>query len=435
MGKRQNQGYHGYQGKWKEQEQAYSYAGYADRSWQVWPGSYSSTRSPKAGREDKDLSRYDLMKIPGDAERPAGDRPQVVRSGDSQLLYEMQRALTVAKKSDMKVRKLEEEKARRTKQWEAWAKETKRRFQVQRKAFLQDMEKLGQDQDNAAAQGRMAAAQMKQIVAEGAVRQTATPVDQESDAAWEALMTDEGDDQQMSGFLRDALNAQRLLLARDGGSAAAQQAFMMPAMQPMPAVGCPVPAAAPPMTAPGMGAPTPNGEPPSNPTSATGEFPAGHGVHVAAGMTSEVGHTLPPPGAHPNAAFGPPPGLVNPDGTMDETDSSQPALFDPYIASPAAGTGQGRAPHAPSPGVKRAFIKNLKPAPTANVGSTSLGDKLDQRRAMHPFGVVPAPGAPSMPSRGMPVTEGVPQHVRPPDTFELTDDDSQGLPRAPAPEL
>ncbi|CAE7863811.1 unnamed protein product, partial [Symbiodinium sp. KB8] len=400
MGKRQNSGYHGYQGKWKEQEQAYGYAGYADRSWQVWPGSYASTRSPKAGREDKDLSRYDLMKIPGDAEKSAGERPQVVRSGDSQLLYEMQRALTVAKKSDMKVRKLEEEKTRRTKQWEAWAKETKRRFQVQRKAFLQDIEKIGQDQDNAAAQGRMAAAQMKQIVAEGAVRQTAPPADQESDAAWEALMMDDGDDQQMSSFLRDALNAQRLLLAREGGSVAAQQAFMMQSMQSMPAAGYTVPGAVPPTSANAMSAPAPAGGPLPHPASGTGDHSAGLG-----GTPGEMGPMMPPTGAHPPPAFGPPPGLATAEEAMEETDSSQPVIFDPYIASPAAGTGQGRAPHAPSSGAKRAFVKNLKQAPMPNVGSTTLGDKLDQR---------------------MPGPEEVPQHVRPPDTFELTD---QGLPR------
>ena len=203
------------------------------------------------------------MEIPGDSARSSGERAQIVRSGGSQLLYEMQRALTVAKKSDMRVRKLEEEKDRRTKQWEAWARETKRRFQAQRKTYLQDMEKLTQEQENVTAQGRMAASQMKQIVAEGAVPQVAAPADQAGDAAWEALMTDEGEEQQMTGFLREALNAQRLLLARDESGAGVPRGYVD---QPMPAMRYPA---------------------------ASERPPAPAGPHVP-----PTGHPVPPPVAH-----------------------------------------------------------------------------------------------------------------------------------------
>ena len=342
-----------------------------------------------------------MVKLDENYARSAGEHV-VERTEDGQMLHEMQRALTVAKKSDVKVRKLEEEKVRRTKQWEARVKETKRKFQVQRQNYVKDQERLSQEQENATAQGRMAAAQMEQMIAEGGVRVTQAVPDVEAEAAWNSLTSEAIEETQMSGFLRDALSMQRQMLARGGGHYPGAASAMRLGEHPGPSRMRPGDML--PSGGPGFGEARLDSQLTSGPV--PGEAPAHHPAAVPMGgvshgepphMDGNDGRTRVPPGCEGHMTnHAPPPGLAPPSmfAGPSESGGGVPAMADPCISPPAAGTGHSRGPHVPSPGPNRVPVKLQKTVPAVNTGSTPLGDKLNQRRALYPFGIGPVTAVP-----------------------------------------
>ena len=147
-----------------------------------------------------------------------------------------------------------------------------------------------------------------------------------------------GEDQPMSGFLRDALNAQKVLMARDTGSSTRTQAHAVPAA---PMSGYPTHVDGPP-TAHVSGIPAGYVGPPHG---AHGAHPPPEGVPPhqdlqamrglgGDGPTATTGPGEPPAfgpcaGHIPAETFGPPPGLHRPETACEDMESGQNALIDP----------------------------------------------------------------------------------------------------------
>ncbi|OLP88390.1 Lysosomal aspartic protease [Symbiodinium microadriaticum] len=145
--------------------------------------------------------RYDQM-TPADSSQQG---PWIAPEEDTAHLSRIQKALTVAKRADTKVRKIAHEKELRRKQWEMYTAEAKLRFINQRKNFENDMARLEREQEAAVEQGRMASGQVKAIVAG-----TAPDEDMEepnSARAWEALWQSVEHTTPSSDFLAEAMIA------------------------------------------------------------------------------------------------------------------------------------------------------------------------------------------------------------------------------------
>ena len=110
----------------------------------------------------------------------------LVSVGDGEMNREIQKSLTTAKKADIKLRKLQEEKAKRAAQWEAYAKSIKQKFIVQRKNFEKDLARI-QDEITATLEaGQQASANLRRVVDQGVPTRMETS--EEDEAHWTGLM-------------------------------------------------------------------------------------------------------------------------------------------------------------------------------------------------------------------------------------------------------
>ncbi|CAE7884665.1 unnamed protein product [Symbiodinium microadriaticum] len=172
--------------------------------WQLWRGAKQSA-SPKAKANAIPL-RYDSMPVEQPRVQtsllPTGE--EYASTGDADLNREIQKSLTVAKKADVRLRKLQEEKARRAVQWEAYATDVRNKFLAQRKQFEQDRERLQTEMVATMETGQEASAHLRRVVDQGVPARM--EVTEEDNAAWAALTTP-SQEPAPSGFLREAMSA------------------------------------------------------------------------------------------------------------------------------------------------------------------------------------------------------------------------------------
>ena len=93
------------------------------RQWNLWKGAWS----PRHGRHSEE--RYDQVEL-----KPQAHQSELGVS-DGSLLSGIQRALTAAKKHDVRVRKLTEERQTRQKQFAQYTEDVKLKYAKQKKAF------------------------------------------------------------------------------------------------------------------------------------------------------------------------------------------------------------------------------------------------------------------------------------------------------------
>ncbi|CAE7429102.1 CAPN15 [Symbiodinium sp. CCMP2456] len=134
------------QAEWQEWQQGGRQGGQSGgRSSRLWSGAWASA-SPLARGAERGAERYDRMPVrPAQSSTAAPKTENAVTGADSELNRELQRSLTVAKKADIKIRKLQEEKERRAAQWDAFVLESRKKFLQQRKQYAQDIERINAD--------------------------------------------------------------------------------------------------------------------------------------------------------------------------------------------------------------------------------------------------------------------------------------------------
>ncbi|CAE7863566.1 unnamed protein product [Symbiodinium microadriaticum] len=338
--------------------------------------------------------RYDAVTLPSSssgAER-AGTVSQGTGQGD--LMREVQKYLSAARRADTRVRKLGEEKVTRGAILENWAREAKEKFLRQRRQYEEDLARIDEAITSTTQEGQKAAQMVQDLVAHGMVaKQQQQPA--EAEALWDSMVAEPEDATMESGFMRDAL----LAAARAGahvppqtGALATPDAaarLLAQAMQYMP----------------GMAA----------------------GLATAAGVPAAP---VAPDGAVPSMV---PPGF----GATTGTWTSTPSPGAPYQGSPdhrvdlmkAAPSGHNSAsPHPPAKAVQRQPVKGALLRPVHSDAGTSggLASKLEARRsALEPFGSAPVP-----PGGFAFTVNGRPQNV-PVEDLEIDEDlDLQEIPDA-----
>ena len=185
--------------QWPQQQRDYSWSSEASPSWKLWEGSWSA--SPKAPPPTQ--LRYDQVTVKTTRPTARAD-PSSGWSEDSlgdfagQHHRDVQKALTQARKADIRVRKLKEDIAHR-------------KLQQQKKRFQADVQKQEQEIQDAMEAGKQAAQMMHDIVLHGS---TAEAPDPTADKDWEELTRDDKMEvEDGPGFLQAAMSAARAVRA------------------------------------------------------------------------------------------------------------------------------------------------------------------------------------------------------------------------------
>ena len=345
-------------------------------NWRIWQGAYSpqaprTARAPwqrDAGRAQKqpDFPGYTTVSVRTDmpdSARAAADGTDLVGVDGAprdQLVPTTQSALNFARKAETRVLKLHALKRERAEQWTLYEKKLKEAFQRERSRSAKDLEAIGREITEAERAQEEARAMLRTVVAESLGARASVDVPMEVSGV-DAVFAEwaEEDHATLHGVLQRALTP----------------AFATP----------PRTSAVPPRTP--HTAMTTSAIPPAVP---------GPGSHYAQGGLVPG---LPPQGTA--MAF---PGLVHPA-------SPAPVATDPYQAGtpiPAASARTTPAPGGPTIGEPPGLVAVELPAappegePRSYGPSPTAAERLQRRRAMHPFGrvegnPVPAAAAPDMP--------------------------------------
>ena len=219
MGKRGGQG--GGRGQVYGSED-YSSAGWERYpKWTLWKGTWS----PRGGRSADE--RYDQIELRSEDHR--GD----ASDSEGSFLSGIQRALTAAKKQDVRVRKIDEESRRRQKQFAQYQEELKMKFARQKKAYIADMERLEAEKTAAMEAGHMAAAAVKALIA-GKTPVKNTSAMQDREQAWKELWMNTQQALPTTGFLREAISAAGMQPEMDADIPELYDAFTVPVSATLP---------------------------------------------------------------------------------------------------------------------------------------------------------------------------------------------------------
>ncbi|OLQ14020.1 hypothetical protein AK812_SmicGene1973 [Symbiodinium microadriaticum] len=117
--------------------------------WAYWKGTWSP-------RNKSTELRYDQVEL---RHQPALETEREdAGSGKTAYLTAIQKAVTVARKQDVRLRKINEEKTARQKLWQQYVEDTKRKFAKQKREFEADMQRLESERQTTLEQGQMAEA-------------------------------------------------------------------------------------------------------------------------------------------------------------------------------------------------------------------------------------------------------------------------------------
>ncbi|CAE7343995.1 unnamed protein product [Symbiodinium sp. CCMP2592] len=181
-------------------------------SYHLWGGAYSA--SPKAAPKAKSRLRYDQTVVPDRPAKPAlpseEDSLAIVAGGNGPLSQAIQKALTMAKKSDGRVRKLRKDIATRRAQFDQFGRELKASYAAEQRRFDADVQRLEEEVQAAAQSGQQAARAVQHLVLHGVQEQKDEDEEAAADAAWNQLMAAPAPEEEPpSQFLADAMAAVR----------------------------------------------------------------------------------------------------------------------------------------------------------------------------------------------------------------------------------
>ncbi|OLP90627.1 hypothetical protein AK812_SmicGene27781 [Symbiodinium microadriaticum] len=363
--------------QWKrssEYAQAYSQSGYG-KSWQLWQGAWSPrNRATPPTRYDQVATEEDQRVRSGATEA----QPSVLTGMDTSVLQAVQKVLTQARRIDARVRKIKEEKVKRTKQWDIYAKDMRAKYLKQQQTFQQDMQKLDQEEAAAISSGTESAQLLTMIVTTGQ-RPPVAPADTGPDA-WDQLLQEDTEMTEPDGFLAHA----QALISR---------AHQMPPSTAF--VAAPDNVGSPPSLGSGPpGGPSP-GHPPQQP------MPPNPSMNIHRGQAAPnpvpagvmpTGYHAASPGSCSHRAAPFPVSPSHPPLRTEDIKYTETATVEQTAA--AAAISATRSPLPAREPVKEA-TKNLPPKATPE--GVSLGQKLEHKReamkgtATMPFRV-PPPG-------------------------------------------
>ena len=321
------------------------------RPWHIWPGSWSA--SPK-GRAVPKL-RYDQMQLPASLSKDTRGSGEEPASGNSDMMREIQRMVTMARRADGKVRRLQDAKAKREAQWVLFEKKSKADFLEQKRLFEAEIKRITDEIEEATKQGVNASVEAQDLAANG-LKPKEPPAEMEDSDPWSRLLQE--DVAQEHGFLGETLRAARQASsAAPSGPSDGRMAHPADAARLLAATLAALP--------PGTDL-SQLGLPPTAPP--VSQFP-GHSGPLAGfgtfGMSApQVGTATPGPqqpvyqGLQPVPQQGPPPGFA-PD--VSQTPAPPPVVLLPAQAGAytalSPGPGTRPAPYPPSPPMPRTTVE------------------------------------------------------------------------------
>ncbi|CAE7631774.1 hypothetical protein AK812_SmicGene27171 [Symbiodinium microadriaticum] len=163
--------------------------------------------------------QYDQVAVPGykssGRHLPAADEEE---TADSQLRREVQKSLSAARKADLKVRKLREERQLKEAQWAQFEKDSRAAYLKEKNRFQTALDRIETDIQQTMEQGREASVMVQTLVARGPAALPAPSAETETDGSWEDLIKDEEPSME-AGFLREAMIAAKQVSRQPGGVA------------------------------------------------------------------------------------------------------------------------------------------------------------------------------------------------------------------------
>ena len=150
-----------------EERGRYDSRDYGHHGYSYWRGTWSPRQRAQGGRQE----RYDQEPLSQASSstgmHPAAGQTAVVAVNPGQkVMQEIQKALTQARKTDSRIRKLGEDK-KKTLQWESYVANLRTKYLRQKSLYEQDMRRMDQEAAEAAQQGTAAAARVAQLVTQG----------------------------------------------------------------------------------------------------------------------------------------------------------------------------------------------------------------------------------------------------------------------------
>ncbi|CAE7230758.1 Hcn4, partial [Symbiodinium sp. CCMP2592] len=284
---------------WRGEEQGYG-QGKDGRKWDYWRGSYAV--SPRQDRPQ--LPRYDQVTLKEDpATKPRDPLPAPLAA-------------------DGRIRRLQEDKILKAKQWDQFVADQKANFVKQRRQYEADVSKIETELLQAAEVGNAAAEQVKALVANGvAAIKAPTPREDPEASQWDQIMRDALTEADSGSFFQEAFSAAAHL--GSGGvpgfgsnNAAAPLAGLAAANHPAPTYGPASPTAN--LPNPYMGSPGPTTGRPGTEPGDVNKNPATMVPPTPPGTDSRPPGTVPtgvPEGAHANNGL---PGQMPPAGYLQE---------------------------------------------------------------------------------------------------------------------
>eukprot|EP00439_Symbiodinium_sp_Y106_P055375 s474_g7.t1 len=183
------------------------------RPWRsrLWSGAWQASPKARAARP-----QYDQIRLPEPSQKTWQSEDSEEPSTGSELRREIQKALSNARKSDLKVRRLREERRVKEEQWRIFQKEAKEEFLKERKRFETALQRIEGEITTATKSGQEASLLVQNLAING-IGAKPGPVEDTKTEAWESLIADE-EAHMEPGFLRDALLAAQQFHADPKGS-------------------------------------------------------------------------------------------------------------------------------------------------------------------------------------------------------------------------
>ena len=181
------------QGEWKGatwQRQS----GSQQQSWSYWDGSWKN-RQPRQQNQFPDYgqTQIDVWNGATEQQHPEEGESEQDQQGLSVYMKELQKALTACRKSDGKLRKLQENKQLKERQWLQYQADLKKKYVEQNRAFNKDMESYAQEMAQAMAASKAAVDRVQELAAGGVgasrpMEQDFPLTTQAEEDAWQDLM-------------------------------------------------------------------------------------------------------------------------------------------------------------------------------------------------------------------------------------------------------
>ena len=156
--------------------------------------------------------QYDQMALPDDGKgargKASGKGEEAADVGEGYgMIRDVQRAATTARKADIRVRKLQEEKDRKDAQWLLYKRTQKEEFLRQKARYEAALLRIEKDMREAKSAGQEAVRAVQEIAA--GERPASMEVTGDKDNAWEEMIAEE-DARLQSGFFATAVEQARL---------------------------------------------------------------------------------------------------------------------------------------------------------------------------------------------------------------------------------